>query len=72
MTKIEKEKYEMLLLWFKSTKNANGHVTMEEFDKRYKWLLRKRPYFYSWGLFYRDHGFVGLTGAKRETGANDQ
>ena len=60
MTKIEKEKHDMLLLWFQEAKNNNGRVTMEEFDKRFQWLFRKRALFYSWGMFYRDHGFVGL------------
>lgn len=62
MYKVEEQKCEMLLLWFQKNKDTHGHVTMEEFDKRYKWLFRKRPYFYSWGPFYRDHGFVGLRG----------
>lgn len=62
MTKIQEQKCEMLLLWYKSVINQTHKklVTMEEFDKRYKWLFRRRPYFYAWGPFYRDHGFVGL------------
>jgi hypothetical protein len=42
VTKIEKEKHDMLLLWFQSAKSNNGRVTMEEFDKRFQWLFRKR------------------------------
>lgn len=58
LTQTDASKLEMLLLWFRDQNHK--HVTMEEFDKRYYYLFRKRPLWYTWGPFYRDHGVVGI------------
>ena len=56
-----------LLDWFheRQQETKSMTLTMEEFDEKYKQLFGERPLWYSWGPFYRDHGFVGLrTGAR--------
>ncbi len=51
-----------LVMWFKAQQLATKSMTMplEEFDKKYKQLFGRRPLWYSWHSFYRDHGRAGL------------
>ena len=64
-TEIQAAKCEMLLLWF-VTVSPNLKSISEDgelgFCKRYWWLFREYALFYTWGPFYRDHGFVGIRG----------
>ena len=48
-----------LLAWFGASQ-VDGRVSMETFDKEYRELFGRRPLWYTWRSFYRDHGFVGL------------
>jgi len=60
LTRTESEKCELLFLWFQRNSEAGKSLSGEDFDRRYKYLFGEFPGFYTWGPFYRDHGFVGL------------
>jgi len=59
-----------LLDWFRKRQREtkSSTLTMVEFDKKYKQLFGSCPTWYSWGPFYRDHGFAGLRAGRK--GAN--
>lgn len=65
LTKTEKKKADVLLLYF-NDKSPDGKPICEEdgFYELYWWLFREYPLWYSWGYFVRDHGFVGLKSDK--------
>ena len=61
LTKVQKEKHAVLLLYFNSKSPDRKSIRGEDgFNKLYWWLFREYPYWYTWGYFYRDHGFVEL------------
>ena len=62
LTRTETEKMELLLLWCRDaiTKSGENYILMKEFDRRYKYLFGEYPLWYTWGPFYRDHGFAGI------------
>lgn len=51
-----------LLRWFRRKRREadDCFVPMEEFDKEYRRVFGRRPFWYTWNHFYRDHGSVGL------------
>ena len=59
----ERNKEAVLLRWYRKRRQVLevDFISMEEFDKKYKRVFGKYPFWYSWNHFYRDHGCVGLT-----------